>query len=354
MTAAVDVTDGVRRDVARAPLAAWWRRAVAAALDAAVVGAVTFVTVGPGGWPWEWSLVLGGVAPAPRTPVLLVAGATAVVLLALQAWTGATPGKRVVGIAVLGSPDALAPVGRSRPDRPLGAWRTAVRTLAHSLDLVLLVGLVRPLWDPRRRTFADALCGTDVRATRRVARRAHPHGRRGTTRARGGGGWATTAAAVVLCATSVALAAGVSTGRSPEVVVACGLDDAPMGDDPPIATVELRVPESRTQTRLGLTRAVDGPRDATVSWVVAEQQEAPDGTRLSVRVVAGDGTQVAELGGTVDRGTLVPDHGPALGGLLLPVPPRVLAAAGPGGTWEAGVGTDDVRVALCGGALGGS
>lgn len=347
MTAAVDVTDGVRRDVARAPLAAWWRRATASLLDAAVVGAVTFVAVGPGGWPWEWSLVLGGVAPAPRAPVLLVAGATAVVLLALQAWTGATPGKRVVGVVVLGAPDAAVPVLRSRPGRPLGAGRTAVRTLAHALDLVLLVGFVRPLWDPHRRTFADALCGTDVR-TRRGAR---PQVRRGTARTRG---WATTTAAVVLCAASVALAAGVSTGRSPEVVVACGLDDAPMGDDPPIATVELRVPESLTQTRLGLTRTVDGPRDATVSWVVAEQDEAPDGTRLSVRVLAGDGTQVAELGGTVERGTLVPDHGAALGGLVLPVPSRVLASAGPGGTWEAGVGSETVRVALCGGTVAGA
>lgn len=348
MTAAVDVPDDVRADVDPRLFAPWWRRAVALALDASVVGAVTFLVVGPGGWPWEWSVVLGGTNPVPGVGVLVSVGVTWLVLLALQAWTGATPGKRVVGVVVVGRADG----------RPLGPVRTLVRTAAHALDLLLLVGFVRPLWDPERRTFADSLCGTDVRVGRTVARHDGPHGRRrgdaaGARRARVArrGAVATTAGATALCVAAVALAAVQSTVVTPASDRTCGLADRAMGEDPPIASVELRVPEVARQTRLGVTRQVGGPADASVTWVVADQQEAPDGTRLSVRFGTSSGEVVAELGGTVRGGTLVPDDGPVLGGLALPVPRHVLGAAGSGGSWEAGVGTASVRAALCGGTL---
>lgn len=347
MTAAVDVPDDVRAGVDGTPFAPWWRRTVALVLDASVVGAVTFLVVGPGGWPWEWSVVLGGTNPVPGVGVLVCVGVTWLVLLAAQAWTGATPGKRVVGVVVVGRGDG----------RPLGPVRTLVRTAAHVLDVLLLVGFVRPLWDPERRTFADSLCGTDVQVARGVPRRGGPHGRRrgaaaGRERARGArAGAVVTAASVALCGAAVALAAVGSTAETPASDRTCGLADRPMGEDPPIASVELRVPPTTRQTRLGVTRQVGGPADATVTWVVADQEEAPDGTRLSVRVTTAAGDPVAELGGTVRRGTLVPDDGPVLGGLVLPVPRSVLAQAGAGGAWEAGVGTASVRAGLCGGTL---
>lgn len=349
MTAAVETTDGVDdldAVAVRPPLAPWWRRAVAALLDATVVGAATFVAVGPGGWPWEWSVVLGGSSGStalPHAGVLVAVVAGVVVLLALQAWTGATPGKRVVGVVVV----------RESDGRPAGPVRTAARTAAHALDLVLLVGFLRPVWDERRRTFADSLCATDVRVARQVPGRRDAHGRRrgAAPRGRRRRGVATTAVAALVCGGSVALAAVSSTSSTPEVAQACGLDDRPMGEDPPIATVEVRVPATVRQTRLGLSRHVSPPAVATVTWVVADQEVAADGTRLSVWLLTAAGDEVAELGGTVEGGTLVPDEGAVLGGLTLPVPWSALRAAGPDGTWDAGVGTPSVRAALCGGPL---
>ena len=50
-----------------------------------------------------------------------------------------------------------------RSGRPVGVVRLAVRELAHLLDtLALGVGWLWPLWDRRRRTFADLLLRTEV------------------------------------------------------------------------------------------------------------------------------------------------------------------------------------------------
>jgi hypothetical protein len=47
--------------------------------------------------------------------------------------------------------------------QPVGFGRAVVRQLAHLLDaLPLMVGYLRPLWDERRQTFADKMCGTLV------------------------------------------------------------------------------------------------------------------------------------------------------------------------------------------------
>jgi Mce-associated membrane protein len=44
-----------------------------------------------------------------------------------------------------------------------GPWRLLLRDLAHLLDTMsLVVGWLWPLWDSRRRTFADMLLGTEV------------------------------------------------------------------------------------------------------------------------------------------------------------------------------------------------
>ncbi|ATA27372.1 putative transmembrane protein [Mycobacterium lepraemurium] len=44
-----------------------------------------------------------------------------------------------------------------------GPRRLLLRDLAHLLDTVSIVGWLWPLWDSRRRTFADMLAGTEVR-----------------------------------------------------------------------------------------------------------------------------------------------------------------------------------------------
>src|SRR4051812_45282491 len=83
-------------------------------------------------------------------------------MLLLQGWTGATPGKRVVGVAVL----------RASDGRPAGFLVSVVRWVAHLVDAILLIGYLRPLWNVKRQTFADSIVGTIVIETREPAR--HP------------------------------------------------------------------------------------------------------------------------------------------------------------------------------------
>jgi Mce-associated membrane protein len=66
--------------------------------------------------------------------------------------TGWSLGRAFCGIAVL-----------HRDGETPGPWRLLLRDLAHLLDTAsLLVGWLWPLWDSRRRTFADVLVGTEV------------------------------------------------------------------------------------------------------------------------------------------------------------------------------------------------
>jgi Mce-associated membrane protein len=72
--------------------------------------------------------------------------------LLLPTVTGWSLGRAVCGIAVVGR-DGEAP----------GPWGLLLRDLAHLLDTMsLVVGWLWPLWDSRRRTFADMLLGTEV------------------------------------------------------------------------------------------------------------------------------------------------------------------------------------------------
>lgn len=141
--------------------ASWSRRVVAALLDSAVLGAFTWFAVGDGsasptlqptfdmgatpqsiGTPWTSSLVLVGALLA---------------MLVLQGLTGQTPGRRVMGVAVVrATPDGLPLDGRPGVLRSVGRW------FAHLLDAILLIGYLRPLWHRERRTFADGLAGTVV------------------------------------------------------------------------------------------------------------------------------------------------------------------------------------------------
>lgn len=66
--------------------------------------------------------------------------------------TGLSLGRALMGITVV-RPDGI----------PAEPWRLLCRDLAHLLDtLSVFVGWLWPLWDPRRRTFADLLLGTEV------------------------------------------------------------------------------------------------------------------------------------------------------------------------------------------------
>ena len=129
-------------------LARWHSRLGAFALDVlpgiAVVSTLTLVSFSVpahGAWWWTCVCVIAAV-------VLLVL----VNRLLLSAITGWSLGRAVAGVAV------------SRPDgEAVGPWRLLLRDIAHLLDTASLVGWLWPLWDSRRRTFADMLARTEVR-----------------------------------------------------------------------------------------------------------------------------------------------------------------------------------------------
>jgi Mce-associated membrane protein len=129
-------------------LAPWHLRAGAFAVDflpgIAVLATMALVslTVPLRGLWWWVSISVAGVA------FLLML----VNRLLLPTVTGWSLGRAVFGIAVVGR-DGEAP----------GPWGLLLRDLAHLLDTAsLLVGWLWPLWDAKRRTFADMVLSTEV------------------------------------------------------------------------------------------------------------------------------------------------------------------------------------------------
>lgn len=132
----------------REALAPWHSRVGAFAIDvapgAAVIATmalVSFTVPARGVWWWVGVCVLGVV-----TLLVLVNR------LLLPVITGWSLGRALAGIAVT-----------PRTDAAPGPWRLLLRDLAHLLDTASIVGWLWPLWDSRRRTFADMLAGTEVR-----------------------------------------------------------------------------------------------------------------------------------------------------------------------------------------------
>ena len=199
------------------PYAHWSRRVIAALLDGAVLTGATWLALGSGGTAPSLT------PPVPRSspdqdiswvssPVLVV---LIVVLVAVQGYTGATPGKRVVGIAVV----------RAATGRPVGLLASALRVVAHLLDAIFLVGYLRPLWDVQRRTFADSLVGTVVLH----ARDTPPHPwfarRAGATRT---GSALVTAGSVAVCALGIGFSTTtMSSGWSSTATVPCTAQTGP-------------------------------------------------------------------------------------------------------------------------------
>jgi uncharacterized RDD family membrane protein YckC len=98
----------------------------------------------------------GGVSGAGLgIAAVLYLGAFAFSLYQLyrQGTTGQTIGKKVVGIRVIREVDG----------QYTGFGMAFVRGLAHFLDAVACyIGYLWPLWDAKRQTFADKVCGTVV------------------------------------------------------------------------------------------------------------------------------------------------------------------------------------------------
>ncbi|TRW88052.1 RDD family protein [Mycolicibacterium sp. 018/SC-01/001] len=146
-------------DVPEVNRASWSSRAGALLVDV-LPGAAVIVTTGllalaspADGWA-RWAFT--GVAAVALF-------ATAVNRLVLPVATGWTLGRALCGIAVRD--------GAGTGTGAVGIGRLAVRELAHLLDtLSVFVGWLWPLWDRRRRTFADMLARTEVLVVERPAR----------------------------------------------------------------------------------------------------------------------------------------------------------------------------------------
>jgi len=140
-------------------LAAWRFRAGAFAVDvlpgAAVVATMALVTLAlpaRGLWWWACIVVLG------LAILLLLVNRTV-----LPAITGWSLGRSLVGIVVT-----------RRGGAATEPWFLLLRDVAHLIDTAsMFVGWLWPLWDSRRRTFADMLLHTEVRRVESDARPAN-------------------------------------------------------------------------------------------------------------------------------------------------------------------------------------
>jgi Mce-associated membrane protein len=150
VTAVLDVTPEAVADesVPEVPTASWLARAGAFAIDVllglAVIATMVLLSPTAPEWKWLWWVYTGTVA--------VVFIAIAVNRWALPWLTGWSLGRGLFGIAV-----------RTRDGSRVGLGRLILRDLAHLLDTAaLLIGWLWPLWDRRRRTFADLLLRTEV------------------------------------------------------------------------------------------------------------------------------------------------------------------------------------------------
>ncbi|MDN4521849.1 RDD family protein [Mycolicibacterium sp. jd] len=139
--------DSARPDPTRSPT--WAARGGALALDilpgAALLATAALVALSvPLRSTFWWVCVsIGAVA----------ALSTAFNRLVLPAITGQSLGRAVFGITIV-----------RRDGAAVGAWWLLLRDVAHLLDTAaVFVGWLWPLWDPRRRTFADVLLRTESR-----------------------------------------------------------------------------------------------------------------------------------------------------------------------------------------------
>jgi Mce-associated membrane protein len=131
-------------------LAPWHIRACAFAVDvlpaiavATTMALVSFTVPARGAWWWLCVSVFG-------LAILLML----VNRLLLPTIIGWSLGRALCGIAVV-----------HRDGEAIGAWGLLLRDLAHLLDTVSVVGWLWPLWDSRRRTFADILVRAEVRCS---------------------------------------------------------------------------------------------------------------------------------------------------------------------------------------------
>jgi uncharacterized RDD family membrane protein YckC len=119
-------------------LASWGRRVGGRLID-------TFITIVP-------AAIIGSIARSNGLYDVVAIG-IGLVIGYLNGAQGQSPGKRAVGLRLI----------RESDGQLIGGGMGVVREVAHILDtLSLLIGWLWPLWDKKKQTFADKVCGTLV------------------------------------------------------------------------------------------------------------------------------------------------------------------------------------------------
>lgn len=326
--------------------ASWSRRMVASLLDGSIGSALTFLVLPGlgGGFPFLGPQIITvshapAGAPWIHNPWII---AMLVVAVAMQAYVGATPGKLVVGIAVVRESDA----------RPLGVVRTLLRWLAHLLDAILLIGYLRPLWHPKRKTFADSIVGSVVLVTRQplphrwFAPRADEAAHAGpplvweAAQPPGWQPWATRVSAVA-CGLGVLLSVGYSSNVDGAATEARCTMTTPDTGSLGLAGATLRQTTTIvTTTRLGITRQTEPPtRSLSVTWTLRGTLPPDGSASLNVTVTDASGVSRSE------SFPLAAD--PAGFGPTTTLAPDTLDLVGQDWTWTAWVEADGVDSPTC-------
>jgi uncharacterized RDD family membrane protein YckC len=145
-------------------LATWLPRVGATILDFLILlpfEIVAIIAIAASSHSGTYDPNTGVTTPATTSGVGLAIAAVAYIgAFGFQLWqlyrqgtTGQTIGKRVVGIRVI----------RESDGQYTGFGMAFVRGLAHFLDgIACYIGFLWPLWDAKRQTFADKVCGTVV------------------------------------------------------------------------------------------------------------------------------------------------------------------------------------------------
>ena len=263
----------------------------------------------------------------------------------MQAYLGVTPGKLLMGIAVVNESDA----------RPLGLVRTLLRWLAHLVDGFFFIGYLRPLWNSRRKTFADSIVGSIVLVTRRprphrwfASRSAPDVGPPVTWEAAATPRWrpAATWLAALACGLGGLFGFGPSTTpyHAP-VDLQCAMstwDSGPAG----LTGATLRTTTSTgTTTRLGMTRSIaESLQDVSVTWTWSGHPSQSDAVVLRLVVTSADGKST-----THD----FPFSDTSASSATMSAPSDALRGVGDSWSWAASIVVDDAASTPCTGTLTG-
>jgi Mce-associated membrane protein len=148
VTSVLDATPEAPVELPAVRPASWAARAGAFLVDV-LLGVAVIATMA---LLWQMSPARGWLWWAFAAVIALAIVLMAVNRLLLPAITGWSLGRALFGIAV-----------RKRDGSAVGVVRLLGRDLAHLLDTgALFIGWLWPLWDHRRRTFADLLLRTEV------------------------------------------------------------------------------------------------------------------------------------------------------------------------------------------------